>query len=95
MTAARLGRAISWNCLRATNALKQAKSEFASFEKLFAKPANPRPFPALAPLAGTVASPVFGKGMLQAEGEALVLELKDTGAERGEGCLYKNVGNPT
>jgi CubicO group peptidase (beta-lactamase class C family) len=61
--------------------LKQAKSEFASFEKLFDKPANPRPFPALAPLAGSVASPVFGKGVLRPEGEALVLEFKGTGAE--------------
>jgi CubicO group peptidase (beta-lactamase class C family) len=61
--------------------LKQAKSEFASFEKLFAKPANPRPFPVLVPLAGSVAGPVFGKGVLRPEGEALVLELKDTGAE--------------
>jgi hypothetical protein len=61
--------------------LKQAKSEFASFEKLFAKPANPRPFPALAPLAGGVASPVFGKGVLRPEGDVLVLELEETGAE--------------
>jgi CubicO group peptidase (beta-lactamase class C family) len=61
--------------------LEQAKSEFESFEKSFAKPANPRPYPALAPLAGSVASPVFGKGVLRPEGEALVLELKDTGAE--------------
>ena len=61
--------------------LKQATSEFAAFEKMFAKPGNPRPFPVLAPLAGGVASPVFGKGVLRPEGEALVLELKDTGAE--------------
>jgi CubicO group peptidase (beta-lactamase class C family) len=61
--------------------LKLAKSEFASFEKLFAKPANPRPFPSLAPLAGSFGSPVFGKAVLRQEGETLVLELKDTGAE--------------
>jgi hypothetical protein len=61
--------------------LNHAKSEFASFEKMFDKPANPRPFPALAPLAGSVTSPVFGKGVLRPEGDALVLELKETGAE--------------
>jgi hypothetical protein len=61
--------------------LKQATSAYASFEGLFAKPANPRPFPALAPLAGNVASPLFGKGALRVEGDTLVLELKETGAE--------------
>jgi hypothetical protein len=48
---------------------------------MFAKPANPRPFPTLAPLAGSVASPLFGKGVLRPAGDALVLELKETGAE--------------
>jgi hypothetical protein len=37
--------------------------------------------PALAPLAGSVVSPAFGKAVLRGEGDALVLELKETGAE--------------
>jgi CubicO group peptidase (beta-lactamase class C family) len=62
-------------------ALKGAKAKFASEEKVFAKPASPRPFPALAPLAGSFASPAFGKAVLRPDGDALVLELKETGAE--------------
>jgi Beta-lactamase len=62
-------------------ALKGAKTKFAAEEKLFAKPASPRPFPALAPLAGSFASPALGKAALRGEGDALVLELKETGAE--------------
>jgi len=63
------------------DALKGAKEQFASFDKLFARPASPRPFPPLAPLAGRVTSPSFGKGMLRGEGDALVLALEETGAE--------------
>jgi CubicO group peptidase (beta-lactamase class C family) len=63
------------------NTLKLAKSEFASNEKLFAKPANPRPFPPLAPLAGSFGSPIFGKAVLRPEGDTLVLELQETGAQ--------------
>src|SRR5262249_39074955 len=62
-------------------ALKGAKAKFATEEKLFAKPASPRPFPALAPLAGSFASPALGKAVLRGEGDMLVLELKETGAE--------------
>jgi CubicO group peptidase (beta-lactamase class C family) len=62
-------------------ALKQAKSKFARSEKLFAKPETPRPFPALAPLAGDFVSPAFGKAVLRVQGDALVLELQATGAE--------------
>jgi CubicO group peptidase (beta-lactamase class C family) len=65
----------------AATALKDAKAKFASEEKVFAKPASPRPFPALAPLAGSVVSPTFGKAVLRPDGDALVLELKETGAE--------------
>ena len=61
--------------------LKLAKSTFASNEKLSAKPANPRPFPPLAPLAGSFGSPVFGKAVLRPEGDTLVLELQETGAQ--------------
>jgi len=63
------------------DALKRAKTKFASEQKLFAKPASPRPFPALAPLAGSFTSPAFGKAVLRGEGDALVLELKETGAQ--------------
>jgi Domain of unknown function (DUF3471) len=61
--------------------LERAKSKFASEEKVFAKPANPRPFPSLAPLAGSFGSPVFGKAALRPEGDTLVLELQETGAQ--------------
>jgi CubicO group peptidase (beta-lactamase class C family) len=62
-------------------ALERAKTKFASEQKLFAKPASPRPFPALAPLAGSFESAAFGKAVVRGEGDALVLELKETGAE--------------
>jgi hypothetical protein len=62
-------------------ALKKAKSKFAAAEKMFAKPEAPRPFPALAPLAGDFVSPAFGKAVLRVQGDALVLELQATGAE--------------
>jgi Domain of unknown function (DUF3471) len=48
---------------------------------LFAKPETPRPFSALAPLAGDFVSPAFGKAVLRVRGDALVLELQATGAE--------------
>jgi CubicO group peptidase (beta-lactamase class C family) len=63
------------------DALKEAKDDFASLDKQFARPASPRPFPPLAPLAGGFTSPAFGKAVLRGEGDALVLELKETGAE--------------
>jgi CubicO group peptidase (beta-lactamase class C family) len=66
---------------RVADELKEAKDQFASLDKLFARPASPRPFPALAPLAGSFASPAFGKAVLRPDGDALVLELKETGAE--------------
>ncbi|MGA7485314.1 MAG: serine hydrolase [Xanthobacteraceae bacterium] len=61
--------------------LKKAKSKYASERSSFAKPANPRPFPPLAPLAGSFASPVFGKAAVRPERNALVLELARTGAQ--------------
>jgi CubicO group peptidase (beta-lactamase class C family) len=63
------------------DALKGAKDHFAKLDKLFARPASPRPFPPLAPLAGSFASPAFGKAVLRGEGDVLVLELKETGAQ--------------
>jgi CubicO group peptidase (beta-lactamase class C family) len=61
--------------------LQEAKSNFLSEQKSFAKPERPRPFPPLAPLAGSFASPAFGKALLRPEGDALVLELEKTGAQ--------------
>jgi CubicO group peptidase (beta-lactamase class C family) len=61
--------------------LKRAKAKFADDDKRFAQPASPRPFPALAPLAGSFTGPAFGKGVLRVEGDALVLALQETGAE--------------
>jgi CubicO group peptidase (beta-lactamase class C family) len=63
------------------DALKHAKARLAADDKRFAQPAHPRPFPALAPLAGSFSSPTFGKGVLRADGGALVLALQETGAE--------------
>jgi CubicO group peptidase (beta-lactamase class C family) len=57
--------------------LKQLKKRFAEAEKTFAKPANPRPFPPLGPLAGNFVNPSFGKATLQHDGDALVLGFKN------------------
>lgn len=57
--------------------LKQLKKRFAEADKTFAKPANPRPFPPLAPLAGNFVNPSFGKATLQHDGDALVLGFKN------------------
>jgi CubicO group peptidase (beta-lactamase class C family) len=61
--------------------LKRAKAKFISDDKAFATPPSPRPFPTLAPLAGSFASPVFGKAAVQPDGDGLLLELQDTGAQ--------------
>ena len=62
------------------DALKAAKTHFETRAKLFAKPANPRPFPPLAPLAGNFANPSFGKAVVSVEGDTLVMEIS-TGAK--------------
>jgi len=61
--------------------LKAAKTKFETTAKLFAKPASPRPFPPLAPLAGNFVNPSFGKAAVALEGDALVMELQATGAK--------------
>jgi CubicO group peptidase (beta-lactamase class C family) len=61
--------------------LKNAKTNFETMAKLFAKPANPRPFPELAPLAGNFVNPSFGKAVLTAKDNALVIEVQATGAK--------------
>ncbi|QRM30367.1 serine hydrolase [Microvirga sp. VF16] len=63
------------------DALKAAKANFGTAAKQFAKSENPRPFPPLAPLAGSFANPSFGKAVVVVEGDALVIELQATGAK--------------
>ena len=61
--------------------LKAAEANFGTAAKLFAKPVSPRPFPPLAPLAGTFTNPSFGKAVVGLEGDTLVMELQATGAK--------------
>ena len=61
--------------------LKAARVNFQTAAQLFAKPATPRPFPPLAPLAGSFSHPSMGKAAVGLEGEALVMELSATGAK--------------
>jgi hypothetical protein len=61
--------------------LEKLKASFAANAKLFAKPANPRPFPPLAPLAGKFVNPSFGKAVVKEEGDALVMEIQASGAK--------------
>jgi len=60
--------------------LKAAKTKFETEAKLFAKPADPRQFPPLAPLTGNFANPSFGKAVVSLEGDTLVMEIS-TGAK--------------
>ena len=55
--------------------LKLAKAWAEKDAKLWARPANPRPFPPLAPLAGSFANPAVGKATVRQDGDALVMEL--------------------
>ena len=61
--------------------LKNAEASFEAKARLFAKPANPRPFPPLALLAGNFVNPSFGEATLAVEGNALVMQFKATGAK--------------
>jgi CubicO group peptidase (beta-lactamase class C family) len=65
----------------AAAALKAAKAKFADTERTFAKPANPRSFPPLAPLAGSFVNPSFGKATLRLDADALVLALQESGCQ--------------
>jgi CubicO group peptidase (beta-lactamase class C family) len=60
--------------------LRAARTSFETAAKLFTKPASPRPFPPVAPLAGNFANPSFGKAAIALEGDGLVMELQATGA---------------
>jgi CubicO group peptidase (beta-lactamase class C family) len=55
-----------------TEAVNRAKKKFADDNKMFAKPANSRPSPPLAPLSGIFANPSFGKASLKHESDALM-----------------------
>ncbi len=61
--------------------LRQAKIDFEATARRFAKSANPRPFPQLAPLAGNFVNPSFGEAAVALEGDALVMEFQATGAK--------------
>jgi hypothetical protein len=61
--------------------LKEAKTRFEKATRLFARPASPRPFPPLAPLAGHFVNPSFGEAAVAPDGDALVMELQATGAK--------------
>lgn len=61
--------------------LKNAKATFEATARRFAKPANPRPFPQLAPLTGNFVNSSFGKAVLTLKDDALVIELQATGAK--------------
>jgi CubicO group peptidase (beta-lactamase class C family) len=63
------------------DALKAAEANFGTAAKVFAKPAHPRLFPPVAPLAGAFANPSFGKAAVALEGDKLVMELQATGAK--------------
>jgi CubicO group peptidase (beta-lactamase class C family) len=61
--------------------LKNAKASFEATARRFAKPANPRPFPPLAPLTGNFVNPSFGKSVVTLKDDALVVEVQTTGAK--------------
>jgi hypothetical protein len=60
--------------------LTSATTHFDKAAKLYAKPAQPRPFPELAPFAGNFTSPLIGKATLTVVDGALVLTFAATGA---------------
>jgi CubicO group peptidase (beta-lactamase class C family) len=64
----------------AADRLKVEKAMFAARAKVFANPANPRPFLPLAPLAGTFVNPSLGAATVSQDGDALVMQLQTTGA---------------
>ena len=61
--------------------LKNAKATFEATVKRFAKPANPRPFPELAPLTGNFVNSSFGKAVSTLKDDSLVVEVQATGAK--------------
>ena len=61
--------------------LKNAKATCEATAKQFGKPANPRPFPRLAPLTGNFVNSSLGKAVLTLKDDALVIEVQATGAK--------------
>jgi CubicO group peptidase (beta-lactamase class C family) len=61
--------------------LEAAKAKYQSVRKQFARPDKPRPSPTLAPLAGNFANTSFGKAVVRAESDALIVEIQATGAQ--------------
>jgi hypothetical protein len=49
--------------------------------KQFARPDDPQPSPALAPLVGNFANPAFGKAALRMDGGTAALEIAASGAK--------------
>src|SRR5581483_10488699 len=58
-----------------------AKAKYESTRKQFTRPEKPQPSPPLEPLAGKFANPSFGKGVVRAENNALVLDVQASGAQ--------------
>ena len=54
--------------------LKLARAEAEKNAKLWARPANPRPIPPLARLAGTFTNPAIGNVTIRQDGDALVMQ---------------------
>jgi CubicO group peptidase (beta-lactamase class C family) len=61
--------------------LKEATAAFSKDAAQFDKPAKPRPFPALAPLAGAFVNPAIGKALLKLEGDVLAMDFSAGGAK--------------
>jgi CubicO group peptidase (beta-lactamase class C family) len=64
-----------------TKTLEAAKAKYEGMQKQFAKPNKPRPSPPLAPLTGNFANTSFGKAVVRAESDALIVEIQTTGAQ--------------
>ncbi|MCB8821133.1 serine hydrolase [Microvirga rosea] len=62
------------------NGLKSATAGFEASNALFAKPAQPRPFPPTPSLAGKFLNPSFGQVELTVDGDALAMKIQATGA---------------
>jgi len=61
--------------------LEAAKAKYQSVRKQFARPDKPRPSPTLEPLAGNFANTSFGKAVMRAESDAMIMEIQATGAQ--------------
>jgi CubicO group peptidase (beta-lactamase class C family) len=61
--------------------LAEETAQFEAAARQFARPANPRPFPTLAPPAGRFVHPGIGATAVTQDGHALVLRILSTGAQ--------------